>query len=98
MPANLIFSYPEQASDKIEVKTRASVMIRLRAYLEQLLEGSYELLMATVRRMLEPGMGVSRLGREDFIRFLAFAKLCTSFVRQKQVDLQACSLSKKNIS
>ncbi len=79
----------EQASDKVEVKSRSSVTIRLRAYLEQLLEGSYDLLMATVRKMLKPGMGVSRLGREDFMRFLGFARLCTSFVRQKQVSLQS---------
>lgn len=80
----------EQASDQVEVKTRTPVLIRLKAYLEQLLEGSYELLMATVRKMLEPGMGISRLGREDFMRFLGFAKICTSFVRQKQVQLSFC--------
>ena len=94
----MTLSYCEQASDLIEVKTRSSVMIRLRAYLEQLLEGSYELLMATVRKMLEPGMGISRLGREDFMRFLAFSKLCTSFVRQKQVNLQACVTKQKVLS
>ena len=85
----MTFSGCEQASDVTEVKARSSVMIRLRAYLKQMLDGSYEMLMAAVRKMLEPGMGVSRLGREDFMRFLGFAKLCTSFVRQKQVNLQA---------
>ena len=64
-------------------------MVRLRQYVEQFLETSYGLLMGAVRRSLEPGLGVSRLGREDFLRFLSVARLCTAFVRLKQVTCPA---------
>lgn len=74
-----------QASDETVAGMHWSANMKLRGYLEQLLEGSYGLLMGTVRKLLEPGLGISRLDRDDFLRFINFAKLCTSFVRQKEV-------------
>ena len=64
-------------------------MVRLRQYLDQFLDTSYGLLMGAVRRSLEPGLGLSRLGRDDFLRFLSVARLCTAFVRLKQVTCPA---------
>lgn len=61
-------------------------MNRLQGYLEQLLEGSYGHLMSTLRKMLEPGLGISRLGRDDYLRYITFSQLCTAFVRQTQAS------------
>jgi hypothetical protein len=61
------------------------VVIQLKQYMEQFLEGSYGLLMGPLRKSLEAGLGISRLGRPDFLRFIHLARLSTGYVRLKQV-------------
>ena len=85
-----------QAGEPSRSSIHWSTMIQLREYLTQLLEGSYDLLMSTVRKLLEPGLGISRLGRDDFLRFISLAQLCTSFVRQRRVKFHA-SLQLNNL-
>ncbi len=41
--------------------------------------------MATVRKELEPGLGISRLEPVDFFKFLRLAAFTTSYVRTQQV-------------
>eukprot|EP00884_Botryococcus_braunii_P014003 jgi/Botrbrau1/22603/Bobra.176_1s0033.1 len=56
----------------------------LQRYADQFLENSYGVLMAAMRKELEPGLDVSRCTRDDFLRFVRFARFCTSLVRQRQ--------------
>ena len=41
--------------------------------------------MDNVRRELEPGLGISRLSRDDYLRFLRLGAFFTAYVRGKQV-------------
>ena len=45
--------------------------------------------MDNVRRELEPGLGISRLSRDDYVRFLRLGAFFTAYVRGKQVCLKA---------
>ncbi len=44
-----------------------------------------QVLMDNVRRELEPGLGISRLSRDDYLRFLRLGAFFTAYVRGKQV-------------
>lgn len=57
----------------------------LKAFAEQFLSSSYNLLMSGLRRDLEPGLNISRLSEDDFLRFFKLAGFFTRFVRQQQV-------------
>jgi len=72
-----------------EVQTKrlvGSLLPRLRTYAEQILEAAYDVLMDNVRGALEPGLGISRLAKEDFLRFLQLTAFFTAYVRGKQVS------------
>jgi hypothetical protein len=56
-------------------------------YADAFLEAAYEVLMNTLRRDLEPGIGVSRLQRADFLRFFRMGAFFTRYVHLKQVTL-----------
>ena len=43
--------------------------------------------MCNCRKDLEPGLHISRLGREDFAQFFRLARTMTAFVRIKQVTI-----------
>lgn len=60
----------------------------LKAFAEQFLSGSYNLLMSGLRRDLEPGLNISRLSEDDFLRFFKLAGFFTRFVRQQQVCIR----------
>ncbi|BDA45591.1 Topoisomerase 1-associated factor 1 at N-terminal half [Coccomyxa sp. Obi] len=60
----------------------------LKAFAEQFLSGSYNLLMSGLRRDLEPGLNISRLSEDDFLRFFKLAGFFTRFVRQQQEEVQ----------
>ena len=72
-------------------KPALTTLLGLRDGLEGLLEGGYNRLLGVIRRQLEPGLGISRLERPDFIRFFSVAHLCTSYVRMQQVKAVALS-------
>lgn len=62
------------------------LMLMLREFLQQFLALGYGPLMETIREKLEPGLGVSRLDPEDFLRFVQLARLCTSFTFIQQAS------------
>lgn len=62
-----------------------ALLPRLREFADQVLEAAYDVLMDNVRSELEPGLGISRLAKEDFIRFLQLTAFFTAYVRGKQV-------------
>eukprot|EP00891_Asterochloris_glomerata_P008793 jgi/Astpho2/8793/Aster-05348 len=62
----------------------ARTLSHLRAYAEQFLEAGYDVLMEVIRKDLEPGLHISRLGRQDFAQFFRLARTMTAFVRIKQ--------------
>lgn len=83
---------PETAAFTCQVQESAqqnrvsgTVLPRLREYAEQVLEAAYDVLMDNVRGDLEPGLGISRLAKEDFLRFLQLTAFFTAYVRGKQV-------------
>lgn len=57
----------------------------LKEYAGQFLAAGYGLLMEGLRRDLEPGLNISRLSEDDFLRFFKLAAFCTAFVRLQQV-------------
>lgn len=61
------------------------MLVQLRSYAEAFLQGSYNILMGSVRRELEPGLNISRLSSDDFLRFFRVANFFTTFVRLQQV-------------
>ena len=63
----------------------AAVLVRLRAYAESFLGSSYDALMDNMVRQLKPGLSVSRLHRDDFVRFLKLTAFFTRFVRTREV-------------
>lgn len=62
----------------------------MRAVLEELLQGSYAILMTQLRRELQPGLHVSRLEADDFVRFLQLARFFHRYVRLKTVHHVYC--------
>ena len=62
-------------------------MLQMKEFMLQFLSGSYTALMGEVRKMLQPGLGVSRLSRTDFIAFSELAATCTAFVRLREASL-----------
>ena len=61
------------------------MLLQLRSYAEAFLQGSYNILMGSVRKELEPGLNISRLSSDDFLRFFRVANFFTTFVRLQQV-------------
>ena len=62
------------------------LMLRLSNFLQQFLASGYGPLMETVRKKLEPGLGISHADSEDFVRFVQLARLCTAFTFIQQVS------------
>jgi hypothetical protein len=71
--------------DKHSLPLDNSALPVLKAFAEQFLSSSYNLLMGGLRRDLEPGLNISRLSEDDFLRFFKLAGFFTRFVRQQQV-------------
>jgi hypothetical protein len=62
------------------------VLLALKAHTQSLLSsGAYNLLMAVLRQEMAPGLGISRLEKEDFERVLKLMAWMTGFVRCMQV-------------
>ena len=51
----------------------------LRSFADSLLEGGYDILMDSIRPELMHGIGISRLEKEDYIRFFRLSCFCTSY-------------------
>ena len=71
----------------------SDMLVQLRSYAEAFLEGSYNILMGSVRKELEPGLNISRLSSDDFLRFFRVANFFTTFVRLQQVTVLHTSVS-----
>lgn len=75
-----------QVKEEKPVRLLPALRSRMKGFTQQFLaQGAYSHLMATVRKELEPGMGISRLSRDSFVQFLQLARACTAFVRVQQV-------------
>lgn len=64
-----------------------AMLVQLRSYAEAFLQGSYNILMGSIRKELEPGLNISRLSSDDFLRFFRVTSFFTSFVRRQQVSV-----------
>ncbi len=69
------------------------MLLQLRSYAEAFLGGSYNLLLGSLRKDLEPGLNISRLAAQDFLRFFRLAAFFTAFVRMQQARAPARTLS-----
>lgn len=58
----------------------------LGAYVERFLQGSYNVLMTGLQKDLDPGLNISRLSNESFLRFFKLASFFTRYVRLQQVQ------------
>ena len=58
----------------------------LGAYVERFLQGSYNVLMTGLQKDLSPGLNISRLSHESFLRFFKLASFFTRYVRLQQVQ------------
>ncbi|KAL4422339.1 hypothetical protein ABPG75_008536 [Micractinium tetrahymenae] len=68
----------------------AELLVRLDAFLQQFLDGGYDLLMGHVFKELQPGLNISRLAEADFLHFVRLATYCTRYVRlREERNLQA---------
>ncbi len=76
--------------DRQPPRMDSNALLILKGFAEQFLSSSYNLLMGGLRRDLEPGLNISRLSEEDFLRFFKVAGFFTCFVRQQQVR-RGCS-------
>lgn len=68
-------------------------MREMKQFVEQFLSGGYNILMGVVGKLLEPGLGISRLSRSDFVNFFQIAGVCTGYLRMKEVPLPTSSLA-----
>lgn len=76
----------DQADKRAHVQLDGGVLVQLRAYAEAfLMGGAYNILMGSLRKDLEPGLNISRLSSDDFLRFFRLAAFFTTYVRIKQV-------------
>ena len=76
-----------QVKEEQPAKLKPALLSRMKCFVQQFLaQGAYSHLMATLRRELEPGVGISRLSRASFVQFLQLARACTAFVRLQQVQ------------
>ncbi|KAK9840302.1 hypothetical protein WJX74_007181 [Apatococcus lobatus] len=73
-----------KAKEDPSAKPTLTTLVGLREGLEGLLDGGYNRLLGTVRKQLEPGMGISRLDRQDFLHFFFVSHLCTGYIRMQQ--------------
>ncbi|KAL4855933.1 Protein timeless [Chlorella vulgaris] len=65
-------------------KLGAELLVRLDGFLQQFLDGAYDLLMTQVFKELEPGLNISRLSDADFLNFVRLSTYCTRYVRLKE--------------
>jgi hypothetical protein len=63
----------------------AELLVKLDAYMQQFLDGAYDLLMGQVFRELQPGLNISRCSEADFLHFVRLATYCTRYVRLREV-------------
>ncbi len=66
-------------------KLSHTLLQRLQTVVEEFLQGSYAILMTQLRKELQPGLHVSRLDRDDFVRFLRLTRFFHQYVRLKTV-------------
>lgn len=77
-----------QVKEERLTKLSSSLLVHMRGFAQSLLSsGAYGQLMSTIRKDLEPGIGISRLSRESFVHFLALARACTCFLRMQQASI-----------
>jgi hypothetical protein len=58
----------------------------LRGYVERFLQSSYNILMNGLQKDLDPGLNISRLTHEDFMRFFKLTSFFTRYVRLQEVQ------------
>lgn len=80
-----------QADGGRPMQLDGDMLVQLRSYAEAFLQGSYNILMGSVRKELEPGLNISRLSSDDFLRFFRVANFFTTFVRLQQVIVLHCA-------
>ena len=62
----------------------------LSTYVDRFLQSSYNILMTGLQKDLNPGINISRLSKEDFLRFF---KLTTFFIRYVRLQEVIAPLS-----
>ena len=67
----------------------------LRTFTESFLSGGYDVLMDSIRPELMHGIGISRLEKEDYIRFFRLSWFCTTYKKLRMERISAQELHDK---
>lgn len=65
------------------------------SFADNFLQGGYDILMDSIRPELMHGIGISRLEKEDYIRFFKLSWFCTSYKKLKMEKIDAKELHEK---
>ncbi|GMH33973.1 hypothetical protein BSKO_01807 [Bryopsis sp. KO-2023] len=72
------------------------LLLKLRTYADKFLKESYNILMGVIAKELEPGLLMSNLDRDDFLRFFRLALFFTRYISIKQERAIPLSQGKKD--
>ena len=79
-----------QETEESQVHFEPEMSGLLNAYVDRFLQSSYNILMTGLQKDLNPGINISRLSQEDFLRFF---KLTTFFIRYVRLQEVVAALS-----
>lgn len=80
-----------QAKEDEQVQLEPETAHLLKAYVERFLQGSYNILMTGLQKDLDPGLNISRLSNEDFLRFFKLTAFFTGYVRLQEVGVPSAT-------
>ena len=80
----------KQETEEQQVHFEPEMSGFLSTYVDRFLQSSYNILMTGLQKDLNPGINISRLSKEDFLRFF---KLTTFFIRYVRLQEVIAPLS-----
>ena len=80
-----VTSVSAQDTEEAQVHFAPEMSGLLSAYVDRFLQSSYNILMTGLQKDLSPGINISRLSKEDFLRFFKLTSFFTRYVRLQEV-------------
>ena len=74
-----------QETEEAQVHFEPDMSGLLNAYVDRFLQSSYNILMTGLQKDLNPGINISRLSQEDFLRFFKLTAFFIKYVRLQEV-------------
>ena len=92
-----VTSLSMQETEEAPVPFEPEMSGLLNAYVDRFLQSSYNILMTGLQKDLNPGLNISRLSQEDFLRFFKLTTFFIRYVRLQEV-IAALSLCLRSVS